>query len=236
MELPFKMLTSAHPANLDDLLRSLNSASFFIYKQGGEPEAPYYNTYQARLIREVERSGRFVELPYHWILPDGGKVRVFQNSMPWWSTAKQGFIPSGVKPIPSCRVNFSGKLELTGFSVERTRKSLRVKYQWTCLEHLGHEYWCFTHILDDRGRIIGFLDHPILGGEPPMETWMKGDTAIEELEFPLTSPHTNNTLSVSLGLFERTSGQRLVISSFDLPETMKASPADSDTALIVRPR
>ncbi|TAM79728.1 MAG: hypothetical protein EPN47_18205 [Acidobacteria bacterium] len=233
MKLPFEVTTSAHTADLNDLLRSLNSASFFIYKEGGEPESPYYNTYQKALIREVQRNGRFVELPTHWLLPDGGKVRIFENSTPWWSIVREGFIPSGVEPVPSCEVNFGNQIELTGLSIEQSQRFLRVKYQWLCLEPPGREYWCFTHVLDEKGKIIGFLDHPIVSNQPPMRFWKKGDVAVEEVQFPIPPSQSQKRVRLLLGLYHVPSGQRLPICSFALSRTSHASLADNDTGLLI---
>lgn len=234
-KLPLEVTTSAHTPDLGDLLRALDSSAFFIYKEGGEPEAPYYNVNRGALIQDVQRSGRFVELHDHWLLPDGGKVRIFQNLSPWWSIVKQGFIPSGIEPIQSCKVNFGGRIELTGLSIERSEGSLRVKYRWLCLQPPDREYWCFTQVLDRNGKIVGFLDHPIVGGKPPMRTWKEGDIAIEELQFPIAPSPSPKTFRLLLGLYHVASGQRLTIRSFAVPETNQASLADSDTALLVGP-
>ncbi|HEV2350946.1 MAG TPA: glycosyltransferase family 39 protein [Terriglobia bacterium] len=233
--LPFEVTTSAHATDLDTLLRSLNSASFFIYKEGGEPESPFYNGYQGALIREVQSGGKFTELPQHWSLPDGGNVRVFKNLTPGWSIVKHAFTPTGIEPISSCEANFDNQIELTGLSIEQSESILRVKYRWLCLAPPDREYWCFTHLLDESGKVVGFLDHPIAGGEPPMISWKKGDAAIEELQFPIPLSASQIKFRLLLGLYNVPSGQRLVVRSYALSGTSHACLADTETALLVSP-
>ena len=233
--LPFEVTSSARATDLDSLFRSLDSASFFIYKEGGEAESPFYNSYQGALIRQVQGNGRFVELPYHWSLPDGGNVHVFENLTPWWSIVKDAFIPSGIEPIPSCKVNFDNQIELTGLSIEQSKTHLRVKYRWLCLEPPDRQYWCFTHLLDEQNKTVGFLDHTIVGGEPPMGSWKEGDVAMEELQFPIAPSQSQKRLRLLIGLSHVPSGERLTIRSFALPGTSHASLADSHTALLVDP-
>jgi 4-amino-4-deoxy-L-arabinose transferase-like glycosyltransferase len=233
--LPFDVYTSAHTPDLHDLLHTLDSTDFFIYKEGGEPESPFYNKNQGALVGEVEHSGKFTELPYHWRLPDGGRVRIFENVSAGWSVMKEGFIPSGVEPILRCDANFDNQIELTGLGVEESEKVLRVKLRWLCLKPPNRDYWCFFHVLDGKGQTIGNLDHPILGGEPPMESWKEGDVGIEELEFHVPAAEAHQGLRLSLGLYDVVSGERLLIRSFSLPGTARGTLAENDTALIISP-
>lgn len=233
--LPFEIIGSAHSEDLGPLLRSLDSASFFIYKEGGEPESPFYNPHQAALIREVQGNGKFVELPYHWSLPDGGSVRVFENLTPGWPIVRDRFIPFGVEQNSNCEVNFDSQIALTGLSIEQTQTVVRVKYRWLCLEPPDREYWCFTHLVDGQNKKVGFLDHPILGGEPPMRTWKKGDVAIEEVQFPIAPSQSQKRLRLLIGLYHVPSGQRLTIRSFFVSGTSHASLADDHTALLINP-
>src|SRR5258708_4765809 len=86
-----------------------------------------------------------------------------------------------------------------GFSVQQRVGGLQVKYRWRCLRPPNREYCCFTHVIDEQERIVGYLDHEILGGSPSMITWRKDDLAIErgdsgENEIPASTEFVSPTL------------------------------------------
>jgi hypothetical protein len=116
-------------------------------------------------------------------------------------------------------VIFAGKLQLTGLSLQHTAEGLEVKYRWRCLKPVDRDYWCFTHILDERDNIVGYLDHAILNGEPPMPTWKVGDVATERLVFRIPGTPLPGPYRLRLGLFHKDSAQRLPISSSTFPLT-----------------
>jgi hypothetical protein len=92
---------------------------------------------------------------------------------------------------------------------------------------VDREYWCFTHILDARGNVVAYLDHRILNGDPPMETWKEGDMALESLSSRSPSIQNGENYRLKIGLYDRASGARLPISSSMFPLT------DSGTAVVV---
>ncbi len=231
--LPFVVISSAHESDLGQLLKTADSASFFVYKEGGEPESPAYNIHQTALIRHVRESGRFVEVPYGRTLPDGGVAHIFKNLSPDTATRASAFVPAGLDPIAACEVNFADRVLLTGLSVVQTPHLLQVKYRWRCLKPIDREYWCFTHVLDPTNKVIGFLDHQVLHGDPPMTSWKTGDEAIESLEFRISEPQTAGSIRLRLGLYHVASGERLPVGAFNAPEELKFSVADQGTAVQV---
>lgn len=233
--LPFVVISSAHERDLGQLLRTADSASFFVYKEGGEPESPAYNIHQAELIRHVHESGRFVEVPFGRALPDGGLAHIFKNLSPDTAIRAGAFVPAGLDSIPACEVNFADRVLLTGLSVVQTPRLLKVNYRWRCLKPLDREYWCFTHVLDPTNKVIGFLDHQVLHGDPPMTSWKTGDEAIESLEFRFSEPQPAGSIRLKLGLYHVASGERLTVETFHTSGKMRFSLSDQDTALSVEP-
>ncbi len=77
--LPLLITTSAYDTDMNQLLSTVRSMSFFVYKEGGEPESGFFNRHVDALLREVQTGGYFVELPCNVILPDGGRVHVYKN-------------------------------------------------------------------------------------------------------------------------------------------------------------
>ncbi len=70
--LPLQITTSAYERDQAELFSTLRSTSFFIYKEGGEPESGFYNRYANILLEEVTKGITFAELPIHVAVPDGG--------------------------------------------------------------------------------------------------------------------------------------------------------------------
>ena len=225
--LPFQIATTSYDTDLPTLLSTLDSTEYFIYKEGGERDEPSFNTLGEAALKEVRQGGRFVELPIARKLPDGGIAHVYTNL--WLNRFIQTgtFLRAGIETIPKCNVTFTGKLQLTGLSIQRTLEGLEVKYRWLCLRPVDRDYWCFTHIVDPRGNVAGYLDHPILNGEPSTTMWKGGDVAIEKLLFRSPELQSGESYHLRLGLFDRDSGERLPITKSDFPLT------DNQTAAIV---
>ena len=195
--LPLTVTTSAYEKDPSALLAQLHSASVFLFEEGGEPESPFYNRYQKRLIQQVTSGGTFREIPNTFIAPDGGRVRMFQNP------GIGPFQATGSHPAP-CRVNFGGVIELNGFDVRENQSSWEVDLRWRCLRKPDRIWRCFLHVLDDNGQTVGQGDHWILNSDPRMLSWSPGDSVVERLR--LTSPTQPR---FRIGLFDLTSGERL---------------------------
>ena len=77
--LPLQITTSAYETDVGQLLASARKMSFFVYKEGGEPESVFFNRHVGALLREVQTGGHFEEVPCNVILPDGGRVHIYKN-------------------------------------------------------------------------------------------------------------------------------------------------------------
>jgi hypothetical protein len=225
---PFEVTTTTHETDEAALRTRLDTMMYFVYKEGGESEAATYNRLRDRALRHVRESGRFIELPIARKLPDSGVAHVYANRSANHFEQSRAFLGSGLETLAERQIVFDDRLRLSGLSVERTADGLAVKYRWQCLRRLDRAYWCFSHILDSAGTVIGYLDHEIMNGEPPTSAWSPGDTAIERLVFRFTTPQPG-PVRLRLGVFDRASGNRLSITAADAPF------ADTRTAVIVAP-
>jgi hypothetical protein len=160
-----------------------------------------------------------IELPIARRLPDGGVAHVFANTSSNRLTSAD---------IAKCNVTFDDKLQLTGLSVQRTPEGLQVTYRWRCLKPLDRNYWCFTHIVDGKGAIAGYLDHQIVS------LWNAGDTAIEKLAFRFSEAQKSESYRLRLGVFDRASGDRLPITASDFPLTDKGTATVVGETQVVR--
>ena len=55
--------STAYEANIDALFETADSASFFLYKEGGEPESPFFNLHYQAVADHVRRSPAAQEVP-----------------------------------------------------------------------------------------------------------------------------------------------------------------------------
>jgi hypothetical protein len=129
------------------------------------------------------------------------------------------FVHGDLESLGQANVTFADKFRLTGFSTRPTAAGLEVSYRWRCLRRPDREYWCFTHIVDGQGKVIGYLDHRILNGDPSMSAFKEGDVAIERVLFRSTEILPGEKYHFRLGLFNRESGERLPIPSSNFPLT-----------------
>jgi len=222
--LPFDIGTTAYETSTDSLRQSLASASYFLYEEGGTPDSPF-NALGGEAIAIVRGDANFTEMDTR-TLPDGGTIHLFQNTSNDRLRQAGAFIPPGLDRLDECSVTFEGKLELSGLSMRRTAEGIEVQYRWRCLKPVPRNYWCFTHILDERGNVVGYLDHPIMKGDPPTSRWPAGSVAIERVLFPLSVGQLPGAYRLRLGLFHKESGERLPVTASSFPL------ADSNTAAV----
>jgi len=239
----FQIATSAYEDDLASLLNAANSTTFFLYKEGGEPGPQYTNRLFKPLLEDVQNSGKFFDLSLDPVparlpaLPDGGRVVVYQNH--WLNSAiVKGYFfdsagaDSGDIEMPACVVNFSNLMNLTGLSFSIEKQWLKVSYGWRCIGKLDEDLFCFTHILDHQGKVLGFLDHAILG-QPAMR-WKEGSGAREVLRYRL--PEGVSQVRLRLGLFRKSSGERLRIQEARGDEGTALSATDEGTAILATGR
>jgi hypothetical protein len=77
--LPLTVDTTAYEKDLGALLRTVDVSSFFVYKEGGEPESTFFNQHFAEIVDHVRQSGLFQELSPSRKLPDGGTAHIFRR-------------------------------------------------------------------------------------------------------------------------------------------------------------
>jgi len=222
-QLPLDVTTLAYEKDRDSALRLADSATFFVYKEGGEPESEFFSQHAQEVIRRVKDSPDFEEISNELLLPDGGVVHVWRKSPPG------AHLSAGLQQLPAFRAGFGGFLELTGFQVDRKDDVLTVRYGWRTNKPPPREYWCFTHVVGENGKVLGYLDHRVLNGEPPMFVWHAGDIAVEERRFVIPVEASGAKLMLRLGLYHPQSGERLSVSL----SSQGATVTDEGTALFI---
>jgi hypothetical protein len=134
---------------------------------------------------------------------------------------------SGELELPVVKVNFSNVMRLTGLAFGIENRWLKVIYRWSGIEKLDEDLLCFTHILDNHRRVIGFLDHVILAD--PDLTRQKGWSGNESLRYRL--PEGVHEVHLRLGLFRKSSGERVPIQEASA-DALTLSLTDQGTAVV----
>jgi 4-amino-4-deoxy-L-arabinose transferase-like glycosyltransferase len=78
--LPFAINTVAYENDLAAVLNDVDSSPFVVYKDGGEPESPFFGRFHEQMVEHILHDARFTEIPFEGRLPDGGRVRLFSNA------------------------------------------------------------------------------------------------------------------------------------------------------------
>ena len=78
--LPLRVETTAYGERLDQLIAQAGAAEYFVYKEGGEPESPFFNRRALELRRCLQRSPEWIEIPFGRLLPDGGTAHVLRRT------------------------------------------------------------------------------------------------------------------------------------------------------------
>lgn len=232
LQLPFNVETTAHEEDLETLHQRLAQASYFLYKEGGEPESPAFNPHIADLVRSVSIDGTYREIPYAKRLPDGGIVRIYKNSAPSHGRRDETFTIGDPPDGEEFAVDFGGILALTGISVVPVPEGFDARFQWRCIKPPARSYWCFAHLIDSTGRIVAQHDHRLLGGEPLLSAWRAGMQAGESIHFRLPAGVPSTGLRLRFGVYDPPSGDRLHIGPLQGRASSRFSLTDQATAVL----
>jgi hypothetical protein len=235
----FQITTTAYEEDLSTLLNAANSMPLFVYKEGGEAGPWYTNRLFKPLLEDVQNGGKFVDLSIYPFLPgfpplpDGGRVVGFQNRYPNSAVLERYNFDIGASSDtdiekPTCRVSFGDLMKLTGLSFVVEGHWLKVSYTWSSSKKVDPDLYCFTHILDDQERVLGYLDHSV--PQEPVMGWKEAWGAREILRYCL--PDGVSEVRLRLGLFRRSSGERFKIREVESLQGTRLSLTDEGTAIL----
>ena len=155
-------------------------------------------------------------------------MRLFENASRgpdvFVSTRQSGALPE-LAPVD---LNFGNQLQVTGLRFTEEEGVFRLALRWRCLNPAAGPYRAFAHVVDREGKLVGTLDHEILRGAPPVESWQPGDQGYEARYLVLPAAKARGT-SLRLGLFHPETRLRVPLwgSTFPLK--------DDYTAAVVEP-
>lgn len=79
--LPLQVDTTAYATGLDEVTRQAERSAYVVYKEGGEPESPFFNTHYAELLSRLKDSPDWAEMPFSRPTPDGGTAHIIRHLM-----------------------------------------------------------------------------------------------------------------------------------------------------------
>jgi hypothetical protein len=92
---------------------------------------------------------------------------------------------------------------------------LSLTLYWQSLAPMGADYIVFVHVLDGAGQVRAQADAPPLGGHAPTSWWRPGQQFRDPRTVTLGSDLPPGTYTVSVGLYDLATGQRLPLYAAD---------------------
>ena len=222
--IPLEVATTAY-ASSAGLPQLLASASYFAYVDNAA-DSPF-NSLGRAAITLVRGDPHFREL-MSATLPDGSHLHVLEALEPpsEQRLTQSGALAEKIDAPPDCSIRFADGIELTGLSVQRVPSGIEARYRWHSWRRIPRNYWSFGHILDAQGRVLAYLDHPILP-QTPSSQWEVGDSGIEKVVVRISATGSAVPQAVRLGVFDRETGDRVPVLSSMFPL------ADASTSTVV---
>ena len=111
--------------------------------------------------------------------------------------------------------DFGGEIRLAGYDLapERARPGspLRLRLYWQAGRQPARNYTVFTHLLDESDRVVGQMDGQPDRGRAPTLGWVEGQVIVDEYELTLDSASRAGELTLEVGLYDASTGQRLTL-------------------------
>jgi len=222
--IPVEVTTTAYASPLA-LGRLLTAASYFAYVDNAA-DSPF-NPLGRVAIAMVSANPRFREF-LSAALPDGSRLHILeaQDASSEQRLTQSRALMDNSGGLRDCGIRFGDGVELTGLSLQQVPIGLEARYRWRSWRHIPLDYWSFGHILDADGKVLAYLDHAIQP-QTPTSQWEVGDSVIERVVVPMSTNGSAVPRAVRLGVFDRKSGDRLLILGSTFPL------ADSGTSAVV---
>jgi hypothetical protein len=112
------------------------------------------------------------------------------------------------------RANLGGQIDLLESTVHAVRlpgSTLRVDARWRAAAPMDRDYTVFVHVSDTSGRVIAQYDGQPTNATYPTSAWLPGETIVDHYTMTLPSPVPPGPLTVSLGVYDLRTLQRLPV-------------------------
>ena len=110
-------------------------------------------------------------------------------------------------------------IHLLGYSLVDQRvkpgQIIRLTLRWKTSEEIEMGYKVFVHLLDGRGMMVAQRDSEPVGGSRPTSGWGIGEEILDNYGIMLPKELPSGEYQLVVGMYERTSGERLPIYGMD---------------------
>jgi len=123
-------------------------------------------------------------------------------------------VPPATKPDSAVNAQLGDKIQLTGYSLDRTTPSaLTVTLFWQPLDKLPIDYTTFLHLRNSQGATVAQQDSQPLDGAYPTSRWQPGEQVIDPLTLPLPKNLPAGTYTLFTGMYRLDTLERLPVSN-----------------------
>ena len=150
-------------------------------------------------------------LPFQQIvkipLPDQTDLTIYKRTM-------QDIVFTGIEELRNYHidtgksVNFSDKMRLLDFKMEKIKDGYTFIFFWECLDAIELNYKIYVHIRDIAGNPVAYADHYPARSRYPTFYWKKGEIIKDEVDVITPLP---SHFRVYSGIYEESIGVRLFV-------------------------
>ncbi len=112
-------------------------------------------------------------------------------------------------------IPFGEEAVLTGYSVDEEDGRLGVDLVWLAAQEMSAAYRVFVHLFNEQGMIIAQSDAEPAGWTRPTSGWAPGEYIFDQHTLTIPSGSDLNDLRLRVGLYDPSSGQRLLTAEGD---------------------
>jgi hypothetical protein len=112
-------------------------------------------------------------------------------------------------------VDFGGEIALRGYDLSEAALkpggALKLTLYWQASGKPKRDYTVFTHLLDASNKVVAQQDGRPARGESPTLRWATGQVVRDEYSLQLPEGLASGNLTIEVGLYDASSGERLRI-------------------------
>jgi 4-amino-4-deoxy-L-arabinose transferase-like glycosyltransferase len=124
--------------------------------------------------------------------------------------------------------NLSDLVTLIGYDLQQAPTTLTVTLYWRCDAPPPADYTTFVHLRNQNGDVVAQMDRPPAAGAYPTSLWDPGETIRDRVVVPLPAEMKSGDYQLVVGLYDPTTGQRLIQSR---PSTVEGQQGGSEILL-----
>ena len=119
--------------------------------------------------------------------------------------------------------SWPGEVQLISATIDTEAGAPVLNLDWSIGSAIDPDVTVFVHVLNEAGQVVAQADGDLVGGYVPIGLWQPNDRIYERRVLPVADLSPGQ-YHIVLGLYNRTTQQRLNPASADLPSNEGALP------------